>query len=122
MKANNFVYYNPTKIYFGNKQLVHLPEEVKKYGDKAALVYGGGSIKRTGLYDKIMEVLGGADIRVSECAGIEPNPLYTSVNRAAKISRENDCNVIIAVGGGSVIDAAKVAAQAIFMMATAGIL
>lgn len=81
---------------------------------KRRLYMGGGSIKRTGLYDKIMEVLGGADIRVSECAGIEPNPQYTSVNRAAKISRENDCNVIIAVGGGSVIDAAKVVAQAHF--------
>lgn len=114
MKVNNFVYYNPTKIYFGNEQLVHLSEEVKKYGDKAALVYGGGSIKRTGLYDKIMKVLGDAEIQVSECAGIEPNPQYTSVNRAAKISRDNDCNVIIAVGGGSVIDAAKVVAQAHF--------
>ena len=114
MKVNNFVYYNPTKIYFGNEQLVHLSEEVKKYGDKAALVYGGGSIKRTGLYDKIMKVLGDAEIQVSECAGIEPNPQYTSVNCAAKISRDNGCNVIIAVGGGSVIDAAKVVAQAHF--------
>lgn len=114
MKVNNFVYYNPTKIYFGNEQLIHLSEEVKKYGDKAILIYGGGSIKKTGFYDKIMKVLGDANIQVSECAGIEPNPQYTSVNRAAKISRDNDCNVIIAVGGGSVIDAAKVVAQAHF--------
>lgn len=114
MEVNNFVYYNPTRIYFGNEQLVHLGEEVKKYGSRAILVYGGGSIKKNGLYDKIMEVLRESGIEVAECAGIEPNPQYTSVNRAAKICRENQCDVVIGVGGGSVIDASKVIAQANF--------
>lgn len=114
MEVNNFVYYNPTRIYFGNEQLVHLGEEVKKYGSRAILVYGGGSIKKNGLYDKIMKVLRESGIEVAECAGIEPNPQYTSVNRAARICRENQCEVVIGIGGGSVIDASKVIAQANF--------
>lgn len=112
MKINNFVYYNPTKIYFGNEQIAHLGEEAAKYGKKAALIYGGGSIKKNGLYDKIIAVLTEAGIEISECAGVEPNPQYTTVNRCAQICRENNCDLVIGVGGGSVIDAAKVAAQA----------
>lgn len=111
---NNFVYYNPTKVYFGNEQMSLLGKEAKKYGSRALLIYGGGSIKKSGLYDRIIASLADAGVTVSECAGIEPNPQYTSVNRAAKISRENGCEVIIAAGGGSVIDAAKVTAQAHF--------
>ncbi len=114
MKINNFVYYNPTKIYFGDQQLSHLAEEVKKHGDKALLVYGGGSIRKNGLYDRIMSILSGAGIETAECSGIDPNPQYTSVNRAAKICRDAGCQVVIAVGGGSVIDASKVVAQAAF--------
>lgn len=112
MKINNFVYYNPTRIYFGDQQIQHLGEEVKKYASKALLLYGGGSIKRNGLYDRIMDTLKTAGVEVVECSGIEPNPQYTSVNRAAKVCRENGCEVVIGVGGGSVIDAAKVVAQA----------
>lgn len=114
MKINNFVYYNPTKIYFGDQQLSHLAEEVKRHGDKALLVYGGGSIRKNGLYDRIISILSGAGIETAECSGIEPNPQYTSVNRAAKICRDAGCQVVIAVGGGSVIDASKVVAQAAF--------
>lgn len=114
MDINNFVYYNPTKIYFGNEQLVHLGEEVKKHGKKALLIYGGGSIKKNGLYDKIIKSLEENDIEVAEAAGVEPNPQYTTVNRAAKICRDNECDVVIGVGGGSVIDAAKVVCQANF--------
>lgn len=114
MEINNFIYYNPTKVYFGNEQLVHLGEEMKKYGNRVLLVYGGGSIKKNGLFDRIMTVLTESGIEVTECAGIEPNPQYTSVNRAAKICRENQCNVVIGIGGGSVIDASKVIAQANF--------
>lgn len=114
MHINNFVYYNPTKIYFGDKQMEHLGEEVKKYGKKALIVYGGGSIKKTGLYDKIIRILSEAGIETAECGGIEPNPQYTSVNRGAKICREQGCEVVIGVGGGSVIDASKVIAQANF--------
>lgn len=114
MAVNQFVYYNPTRIYFGNEQMSQIGEEVRRYGTRAILVYGGGSIKKNGLYDRIMESLKAAGVEVAECAGIEPNPQYTSVNRAAKISRENQCDVVIGVGGGSVIDAAKVVAQAHF--------
>lgn len=112
MAVNQFVYYNPTRIYFGNEQMVHIGDEVKKYGNRAIVLYGGGSIKKNGLYDRIMKSLKEAGIEVAECPGIEPNPQYTSVNRAAQISRENQCDVVIGVGGGSVIDAAKVVAQA----------
>lgn len=114
MAVNQFVYYNPTRIYFGNEQMSQIGEEVRRYGTRAILVYGGGSIKKNGLYNRIMESLKAAGVEVAECAGIEPNPQYTSVNRAAKISRENQCDVVIGVGGGSVIDAAKVVAQAHF--------
>lgn len=114
MKINNFVYYNPTKIYFGNEQLVHLSDEVLTYGKKVCLVYGGGSIKKNGLYDKIMENLNHAGIEVAEASGVEPNPQYTTVNRAAKVCRDNGCQVVIGVGGGSVIDTAKAVAQANF--------
>ena len=108
MNINNFVYYNPTKIYFGNEQLEHLGEEAIKYGKKALLVYGGGSIKKNGLYDRISKILDEAGMEIVEAAGVEPNPQYTTVNRAAKICRDNQCDVVIGVGGGSVIDAAKV--------------
>lgn len=114
MKINNFVYYNPTKIYFGNKQLEHLAEEVMKFGKKVCLVYGGGSIKKNGLYDKIIKLLTDAGIEVSEAADVEPNPQYTTVNRAAKICRDNRCDAVIGVGGGSVIDTAKVVAHAYY--------
>ena len=70
MEVNNFVYYNPTRIYFGNEQLVHLGEEVKKYGSRAILVYGGGSIKKNGLYDKIMEVLRESGIELQRAQGL----------------------------------------------------
>lgn len=111
---NNFVYYNPTKIYFGNEQLANLADEVKTRGNHVLLVYGGGSIKKNGVYDSIMKVLDGAGISVTEFQGVEPNPQYSTVNRAASVCRENSCDVVVAVGGGSVIDAAKVIAQANF--------
>ncbi|MBQ6663167.1 MAG: iron-containing alcohol dehydrogenase [Firmicutes bacterium] len=110
----NYTYYNPTRIYFGDKQLANLPEEVKKYGDKVLLLYGGGSVKKNGVFDEVEGVLKAAGIQVFECGGVEPNPLYTSVNRAAKVCRENDCDVVVALGGGSVIDAAKVVTKAKF--------
>lgn len=111
---NNFVYYNPTKIYFGNEQLESLADEVKARGSHVLFVYGGGSIKKNGVYDSIMKVLDGAGIPVTEFQGVEPNPQYSTVNRAAKTCRENGCDVVVAVGGGSVIDASKVIAQANF--------
>ena len=111
---NNFVYYNPTKIYFGNEQLIHLSEEVKKYGNRVLLVYGVESFKKDGLYKEIMKVLCDAGVEVTEFHGVEPNPQYSVVNRAAKTCRENKCDVVLGVGGGSVIDASKVITQASF--------
>ena len=102
---NNFTFHIPTDIRFGKDQIQCLPEELKKYGKNVLLVYGGGSIKRSGLYDKIRDLL--KDFEVSELSGIEPNPKLTSVEKGAAICKEKDIQVILAVGGGSTLDASK---------------
>lgn len=104
---DNFVFYNPTKIYFGTDQLCHLGSELNCYGKKVLLVYGGNSIKASGLYDKIICELNNADMVVYELPGVEPNPRHTTVNKGAVICKENNVDVILAAGGGSVIDCAK---------------
>lgn len=109
---NNFNFCVPTDIRFGKDQIACLPEELKKYGKKVLLVYGGGSIKRTGLYDSIMKLL--KDFEVFELPGIEPNPKLSSVEKGAGICKENGIDVILAVGGGSCIDASKHIACAAF--------
>ena len=101
---NNFVFQNPTKIYFGKNQLSHLKEEIKQFGNNVLLVYGSGSIKRIGLYDKVMSVLKEAGVNVSELSGVEPNPRHTTVNRGADICKKEHIDVLLAVGGGSTID------------------
>ena len=102
---NNFTFNIPTDIRFGKEQIQCLPEELSKYGKKVLLVYGGGSIKKTGLYDTVTKLLG--DFEVYELPGIEPNPKLTSVETGAKICKEKGIEVILAVGGGSTIDASK---------------
>ena len=102
---NNFTFNIPTDIRFGKEQIQCLPEELSKYGKKVLLVYGGGSIKKTGLYDTVTKLLG--DFEVYELPGIEPNPKLTSVEAGAKICKEKGIEVILAVGGGSTIDASK---------------
>ena len=102
---NNFTFNIPTDIRFGKEQIQCLPEELAKYGKKVLLVYGGGSIKKTGLYDTVTKLLG--DFEVYELPGIEPNPKLTSVEAGAKICKEKGIEVILAVGGGSTIDASK---------------
>lgn len=102
---NNFTFKIPTDIRFGKDQIQCLPEELKKYGKNVLLVYGGGSIKRSGLYDVIRELL--KDFQIFELGGIEPNPKLTSVEQGARICKDNDIDVILAVGGGSTIDASK---------------
>jgi len=104
---SNFIYDIPTKIYFGENKLGYLGEELKKYGTRVLMVYGGGSIKKTGLYDKITEEIKKAGLELFECPGIEPNPRHTSVNKGADICKKEHIDVILAVGGGSVIDATK---------------
>ncbi|WP_027092240.1 iron-containing alcohol dehydrogenase [Cohnella thermotolerans] len=104
---NNFVFQNPTKIIFGQGTVSQLGKEAAAYGNKALLVYGGGSIKRTGLYDQVLAQLKEHNIEVFELPGVEPNPRLTTVHKGIDICRANGIGFILAVGGGSVIDAAK---------------
>ena len=102
----NFVYCTPTKMVFGKGVVEKLAEELKPFGKKVLMTYGGGSIKKTGLYDRVKELLG--DFEVFELSGIEPNPKYsTSVLEGVKICKEQGIDVILAVGGGSVLDCSK---------------
>jgi alcohol dehydrogenase YqhD (iron-dependent ADH family) len=104
---NSFVYDIPTRVYFGENQLCHLGEELRKFGTKVLLTYGGGSIKRIGLYDEVMAELNKAGMEVYELSGIEPNPRIDSVREGARICKEKNIDVLLAVGGGSTLDATK---------------
>jgi alcohol dehydrogenase YqhD (iron-dependent ADH family) len=106
----NFNYSIPTKIFFGKDQINVLGMELKKYGSKVLIVYGGGSIKRSGIYDKVSKILETSGISFWELPGVEPNPRITTVRKGVQICRENEIDVILAVGGGSSIDCAKVIA------------
>lgn len=111
---NDFIFHNPDKVYFGKNQLKHLPEELLKFGKKILLVYGGGSIKKNGLYDSVTELLKSNDLEVFELAGVEPNPRHTTANKGAQICKQENIDVVLAVGGGSTIDCAKgIAAAAV---------
>ena len=101
----NFTFHVPTDIRFGKGQVEVLPSELEKLGRKILLVYGGGSIKRTGLYSTVMDLL--QDFEIYELPGIEPNPKLSSVREGVRICKEKGIEVILAVGGGSCIDAAK---------------
>lgn len=109
---NNYEYCVPTDIRFGKGQIECLSKEIGKYGKKVLMVYGGGSIKKTGLYDKVYEVL--KDFEIYELAGIEPNPKLSSVKKGADICKEKGIDAVLAVGGGSSIDASKHIACAAF--------
>lgn len=104
---NNFVYNIPTKVYFGENQLSHLSEELKKFGSRVLMTYGGGSIKKMGLYDKVMDEMKKAGLEVFELSGIEPNPRIDSVRKGAQMCKEHKIDVLLAIGGGSTIDATK---------------
>ncbi|WP_033165141.1 iron-containing alcohol dehydrogenase [Clostridium sp. KNHs205] len=104
---NNFVYEIPTKVYFGENQLVNLGGELRKYGKKVLLTYGGGSIKKIGLYDKVVEEIKKAGLELFELSGIDPNPRVASVNAGAEICKKEGIEVLLAVGGGSVLDCTK---------------
>lgn len=103
----NFTYKNPTKIIFGKDQLDSLQKEIPSYGSKILLVYGGGSIKRNGLYDKVTAQLKEIEAEVHELSGVEPNPRISTVRKGVDICKEQQIEFILAVGGGSVIDATK---------------
>lgn len=102
---NNFNFCVPTDIRFGRDQIECLPDELAKYGKKVLLVYGGGSIKKTGLYNKVYTLLN--DFEIFELSGIEPNPKLSSVEAGTEICKKEGIDVILAVGGGSCIDASK---------------
>ncbi|WP_026882985.1 iron-containing alcohol dehydrogenase [Clostridium akagii] len=104
---NNFIYDIPTKVYFGENQLGHLGEELNKYGKKVLLTYGGGSIKKSGLYDKIVAEIKNAGLELFELNEIDPNPRVSSVNAGADICKKEGIDVLLAVGGGSVLDCTK---------------
>lgn len=103
----DFNYYNPTKIYFGKTALDNLSAELANYGETVLLIYGKGSVKKSGLYDRIIEILHKANKNVVELSGIKSNPTYAQLTEGVKLVRENNVNLILAVGGGSVIDCAK---------------
>lgn len=103
----DFIFNIPTKVLFGKDQLKNLPEEIKKYGSKVLLVYGRNSIKKIGLYDDIIKLFDKNSIEVYELSGIVPNPRIDKVREGVKIAKDNDIDFILAVGGGSTIDSAK---------------
>lgn len=108
----NFEFCVPTKILFGKGQIAQLPATIDNFGKNVLLVYGGGSIKLMGLYDQVYDLLGDCDIH--ELSGIDPNPRIDSVRQGVAICRDQEIDVILAVGGGSVIDCAKAIAAAYY--------
>lgn len=112
---NNFIYENKTRVIFGKGGVKeYLRCLLGNYGDTVMLAYGGGSVKKNGVYDEIIAILAAAEKKVVEFSGIMPNPTYAKVQEGAKLARDNSVDFILAVGGGSVIDCCKiVAAQAV---------
>lgn len=103
----NFSYHNPTKLYFGEDAMSHLVNELRSYGRVVMLSYGGGSVKRNGVYDAVIAALKEAGKTVVEDPGVMPNPTYEKVLEGCKLVRDNSVDLILAVGGGSTIDYAK---------------
>ena len=103
----NFSYCNPTKLYFGEDSLEYLNTELPKYGENVLLVYGGGSIKKNGIYDAVIEILKKNGKNVAEIAGVMPNPTVEKLYEGLEIARKHNTDLILAVGGGSVCDYSK---------------
>lgn len=103
----NFIYANPTKLYFGKDSLNYLKTELENYGKNIMLVYGGGSVKKNGIYDKVVEILKSCGKTIIEDGGVMPNPTVEKLYEGCEIARENDVDLILAVGGGSCCDYAK---------------
>jgi alcohol dehydrogenase YqhD (iron-dependent ADH family) len=110
----DFNYMISTKIFFGKNKIEKLGEELKSYGKNTLLVYGGGSIKKNGLYDAVTNILTKNVIAYHELPGVQPNPRITSVRQGIKLCRSHNIQSIIAVGGGSVIDCAKTIATGVY--------
>ncbi len=109
----NYVHDIPTKLYFGEGAIKNLSGVLSKYGKNVLLTYGGGSIKKIGLYDEVKKILSDGGFFVTELDGIEPNPRIESVEKGVKLCKENNIDVILAVGGGSTIDCSKAIAAGV---------
>lgn len=107
---NAFSFYNPVKLIFGKGQLEKIKQELPTYGQKVLVVYGGGSIKKNGLYDEVMDTLKEANLEVFELSGVEPNPRISTVRRGVELCKQEKIDMLLAVGGGSVIDCTKLIA------------
>ena len=107
---NAFSFYNPVKLIFGKGQLQAAKKELPKFGKKVLLVYGGGSIKKNGLYDEVIQMLSEAELEVFELSGVEPNPRISTARKGIEICKKEGIEMILAVGGGSVIDCTKLIA------------
>jgi alcohol dehydrogenase len=104
---NEFIYHNPTRLVFGKNQIQKLNDELGRFGKKILVVYGGGSIKRNGLYEEVMDELKKINAEVSELSGVEPNPRLSTVKKGIEICKDKGIDSLLAVGGGSVIDCTK---------------
>ena len=102
-----FTFYNPTQVFFGKGTLAAIKEQIPRYGKKVLLVYGGGSIKRNGIYDQIMKYLQEIGAEVLELSGVEPNPRLSTVHKGVELCKKEKVDFLLAAGGGSVIDATK---------------
>ena len=109
----NFTYCNPTKLYFGEGSVKYLKEELPKYGKNVVLVYGGGSIKKNGIYDAVTAILKECKKDVAEISGVMPNPTYDKLCKGMKIARAHRADLLLAVGGGSVCDYTKALAVSV---------
>ncbi|MBJ6726691.1 iron-containing alcohol dehydrogenase [Geomesophilobacter sediminis] len=109
-----FEFQNPTRLIFAAGALARLGEVVRRHGKRALLVTGGGSVKRSGVFARAVVSLNAAGVTVIECSGVEPNPRLSTVLRGAELARREGCDVVIALGGGSTMDAAKVMAAAVY--------
>lgn len=104
---NNFTFYNPTRLIFGRDEVENLANYLQTYGKNILLVYGGGSIKKSGLYEQVIQQLQKANANVTELAGVEPNPRVETVRKGVALCKEDQIDFLLAVGGGSVIDCTK---------------
>ncbi|MBS5284820.1 MAG: iron-containing alcohol dehydrogenase [Clostridiales bacterium] len=109
----NFSYCNPTRLYFGDGSLNNLKEELPKYGPNVVLIYGGGSIKKNGIYDGVIELLKNSGKNVAEISGVMPNPTLAKLYEGIEIARAHNADLLLAVGGGSVCDYSKAVAVSV---------
>ena len=109
----NFSYCNPTKLYFGEDSLKYLNDELPKYGKNVVLIYGGGSIKKNGIYDDVTAILKNSGKNIAEISGVMPNPTLAKLYEGVEIARGHKADFILAVGGGSVCDYAKAVAVSV---------